>query len=175
MLIYLSQHQRNKAELAGENLEKHFRETGRDKIRIDNRKPRFEQSILAEMAIAHLLGVPYSPPQGVVPDEGFDLIYNDFKIEVKSTEYPRGFLIMTNPFTADFATMVHVEMGKPYVKFVGWITREDFKKRKRPFTKGTTVNPSVPAIALSHPRKFKAELDSQKINVQQTFERLAHA
>lgn len=96
------------------------------KAYINQRDLQIEISGLrGELAVAQYYGV--SPNLGLEPDEGWDFIINDKKVDVKYTTYIKGDLIFSSlaHFKADIAILT-VELSPTEVVLKGWIERERF-------------------------------------------------
>jgi hypothetical protein len=78
-----------------------------------------------EFAVAQYYDI--EPNLGIEADEGWDLIVNGTKIDVKYTKYERGdlFFTTTNHFKADIAILA-VEAGPSEVELKGWMDRKRF-------------------------------------------------
>jgi len=78
-----------------------------------------------EFAVAQYYDI--EPNLGLEADEGWDLIVNDTKIDVKYTKYHAGDLFFTTPnhFKAEIAILA-VEAGPSEVELKGWIDRQRF-------------------------------------------------
>ena len=82
--------------------------------------------VKAEMAVAKVFGIEYSPFQLGV-DSGKDLWLGDTSIDVKATFHKKGKLLFKtlNAFKADYAILV-CENGPQLLDVVGYIPREVF-------------------------------------------------
>lgn len=93
--------------------------------------------IVAELAVAGVLGIPYNPPLLLGGDD-FDLVDKSGRtIEVKFRNHPKGDFALSNAkpesFQADLGVLVvplYPEIGdNALLHLVGWITREEFLDR----------------------------------------------
>jgi len=94
--------------------------------------------ILAENYIRFILDLPLvSDEEGF--DGGYDLIWNDMKVDVKAMErkgfpkphYVNNVLATQMGYQADAFIFCSVNVTRKCLTICGWITKEDFKKKAK--------------------------------------------
>lgn len=97
--------------------------------KISKKKTEFEidyHGVLAEMSVASVLGIDVDSSEMLHGDDGYDLMFNGKKIEVKFSFYPNADLIMMKKtdLKADFYILV---IGNDVVmNVIGIIPKETF-------------------------------------------------
>jgi hypothetical protein len=90
-----------------------------------------EQTLKSEFAVARALGVDPSISRRHGRDPGYDVIYRDYEIEVKYTEYATGKLTY-NPelheFEQDIWVLAIVKRTEYVARIAGWVWRTEMPK-----------------------------------------------
>ena len=84
--------------------------------------------VLAEIAVAKVLGISVDKNIDLGGDQKFDLVWKGLKIQVKYNHYSWGelYLVKGEPLVADVYVLVVGDIHKMTIK--GWATRNDFAK-----------------------------------------------
>ena len=124
--------------------------------------------LLGEYAVAKILNIPMDTSINPIGgDQGYDLIYTNehytqTRIDVKFTMSKQDCLFFTsnNKFKADIAILTKpIKNNRPLegIRVAGWITKEGFKEKSIPLTKGRCVKTKN----LKRPPTLKDFLDCQ--------------
>jgi hypothetical protein len=93
-------------------------------------------------------------------DPGYDFLLNGKKIQVKSTDYPNGVLMLSSDMMKDdFEYLLLVARNPPHFRMAGFISKNEFRKKAKPdkrakYTKGSI---SVPQSMLYPAEDLSAE------------------